>query len=123
MALLDHALDPCSGLRHLTITTAAKVRAAEFWAFLRQMGIPTASLGALDADATRARSDDGDEPASSQLFSRCRKMIDVHRRHLRGKMRDAGQEIGQPLITGCGKRALLCTSGPLARRVHWSKGA
>ena len=48
---LDHALDPSSGLRHLTLTTDAMIRAAEFWAFLRQMGIPTASPDALDADA------------------------------------------------------------------------
>jgi hypothetical protein len=30
------------------------IRAAEFWALLRQMGIPTASPDALDADAILA---------------------------------------------------------------------
>ena len=48
---LDYALDPSSGFRHLTLSTDAMIRAAEFWAFLRQSGIPTASLDALDADA------------------------------------------------------------------------
>jgi hypothetical protein len=51
---LDFALDPRSGLRHLTLTTDAMIKAAEFWAFLRQMGIPTASTDALDADAILA---------------------------------------------------------------------
>ncbi len=51
---LEHYLDPSSGLRHLTLTTDAMIRAAEFWAFLRQMGIPTASPDALDADAILA---------------------------------------------------------------------
>ena len=54
MALLDHALDPNSGLRHLTMTTNAMIKAAEFWAFLRLAGIPTASPDALDADAILA---------------------------------------------------------------------
>ena len=30
------------------------IKAAEFWAFLRQLGIPTASPDALDADAILA---------------------------------------------------------------------
>lgn len=51
---MEHYLDPSSGLRHLTLTTDAMIRAAEFWAFLRQMGIPTASPDALDADAILA---------------------------------------------------------------------
>jgi hypothetical protein len=38
----------------LTISTEAIVKAAEFWAFLRQSGIPTASPDALDADAILA---------------------------------------------------------------------
>ena len=51
---LEHYLDPSSGLRHLTLTTDAMIRAAEFWAFLRQMGIPTAS-----PDCARRRCDPG----------------------------------------------------------------
>jgi hypothetical protein len=54
MALLDHALDPSRGLRHLTLTTDAMIKVAEFWAFLRQMKIPTASPDALDAYAILA---------------------------------------------------------------------
>src|SRR5271155_511183 len=52
---LDYALDPSSGFDHLTLTTDAIIKAAEFWAFLRQSGIPTASPDALDADAIHAR--------------------------------------------------------------------
>jgi hypothetical protein len=51
---LDHALDPRSGFRHVTLSTDAMIKAAEFWAFLRQTGIPTASPDALDADAILA---------------------------------------------------------------------
>ena len=51
---LEYYLDPSGGLRHLTLTTDAIIKAAEFWAFLRQSGIPTASLDALDADAILA---------------------------------------------------------------------
>ena len=51
---LDYALDPNSGLKHLTLTTDAMIQAAEFWALLRQTGIPTASPDALDADAILA---------------------------------------------------------------------
>ena len=51
---VDYALDPSSGFRHLTLSTDAMIMAAEFWAFLRQSGIPTASLDALDADAILA---------------------------------------------------------------------
>ena len=51
---LDYALDPSSGLDHLVVTTDAIIKAAEFWAFLRQSGIPTASPDALDADAILA---------------------------------------------------------------------
>ncbi len=47
---LDYALDPNSGLDHLVVTTDAIIKAAEFWAFLRQSGIPTASPDSLDAD-------------------------------------------------------------------------
>jgi hypothetical protein len=35
-------------------TTDTMIKAAEFWAFLRQMGIPTATPDALDADAILA---------------------------------------------------------------------
>ena len=51
---LDYALDPSSGLDHRVVTTDAIIKAAEFWAFLRQSGIPTASPDALDADAILA---------------------------------------------------------------------
>jgi hypothetical protein len=51
---LDYALDPSSGFDHLSLTTDAIIKAAEFWAFLRQSGIPTASPDALDADAILA---------------------------------------------------------------------
>jgi hypothetical protein len=51
---LDHALDPGSGFRHLTLSTDAIIKAAEFWALLRQSGIPTASPDAIDADAILA---------------------------------------------------------------------
>jgi len=51
---LEHYLDPNSGMKHLTLTTDAMIKAAEFWAFLRQTGIPTASPDALDADAILA---------------------------------------------------------------------
>jgi len=51
---LEHYLDPSSGLRHLTLTTDSIIKAAEFWAFVRQLGIPTASPDALDADAILA---------------------------------------------------------------------
>ena len=51
---LDFALDPSSGFDHLTLTTDAIIKAAEFWAFVRQTGIPTASPDALDADAILA---------------------------------------------------------------------
>ena len=51
---LDYALDPSSGLDHSALKTDAIIKAAEFWAFLRQSGIPTASPDALDADAILA---------------------------------------------------------------------
>jgi hypothetical protein len=51
---LDYALDPGSGFKYLTLSTDAIIKAAEFWAFLRQSGIPTASPDALDADAILA---------------------------------------------------------------------
>jgi hypothetical protein len=51
---LGYALDPSSGLRLLTLTTDSIIKAAEFWAFLKRLGIPTASLEALDADAILA---------------------------------------------------------------------
>jgi hypothetical protein len=51
---LDYSLDPSSGFEHLLLTADAIVKAAEFWAILRQSGIPTASLDSLDADAILA---------------------------------------------------------------------
>ncbi len=51
---LDYALDPSSGFENLTLTTDAIIKAAEFWAFLRQSGMPTSSPDALDADAILA---------------------------------------------------------------------
>jgi hypothetical protein len=51
---LNYALDPSSGLDHLALTTDAIIKTAEFWAFLRLSGIPTASPDALDADAILA---------------------------------------------------------------------
>jgi len=51
---LERYLDPSSGLGHLTLSTDAMIKAAEFWAFLRQSGIPTASPDALDADVILA---------------------------------------------------------------------
>ena len=44
------AIDPSSGFKHLTLSTDAIIKAAEFWAFLRQSGNPTASPDALDSD-------------------------------------------------------------------------
>jgi hypothetical protein len=51
---LDYALDSSSGLDHFVVTTDAIIKAAEFWAFQRQSGIPTASPDALNADAILA---------------------------------------------------------------------
>jgi hypothetical protein len=51
---LERYLDPSGGLIHLTLSTDAIIKAAEFWAFVRQTGIPTASPDALDADAILA---------------------------------------------------------------------
>jgi hypothetical protein len=51
---LEYYLDPSGGLMHLTLSTDAIIKAAEFWAFLRQSGMPTASPDALDADAILA---------------------------------------------------------------------
>jgi hypothetical protein len=51
---LENYLDPSGGLTHLTLSTDAISKAAEFWALLRQSGIPTASPDALDADAILA---------------------------------------------------------------------
>ena len=51
---LDFALDPSGGFVHLPLSTDAIIKAAEFWAFVRQTGIPTASPDALDADAILA---------------------------------------------------------------------
>ncbi len=51
---LDRYLDPTSGLTYLTLTTNAIIKAAEFWALIRQTEIPTASPDALDADALLA---------------------------------------------------------------------
>ncbi len=51
---LEYYLDPSSGFLHLTISTDAMIKAAEFWALLRQSGSPTSSPDALDADAILA---------------------------------------------------------------------
>jgi hypothetical protein len=51
---LENYLDPSGGLTHPTLSTDAIIKAAEFWALLRQSGIPTASPDALDADAILA---------------------------------------------------------------------
>ena len=51
---LEYYLDPSGGLKHLTISTDAMIKAAEFWALLRQSGVPTSSPDALDADAILA---------------------------------------------------------------------
>ena len=51
---LEYALDPRSGFEHLTLTIDAIIQAAEFWALVRQSGVPTASPDALDADAILA---------------------------------------------------------------------
>jgi hypothetical protein len=51
---LEYALDPSRGFDHLTLTTDAVVKAAELWAFVRQVGVPTASPDSLDADAILA---------------------------------------------------------------------
>jgi hypothetical protein len=51
---LEFNLDPSSGLKDLALTTDAIIKAAEFWAFLRQTGVPTSAPDALDADAILA---------------------------------------------------------------------
>ena len=51
---LEYFLDPSGGLVHLTLSTEAMIKAAEFWALLRQSGIPTSSPDSLDADAILA---------------------------------------------------------------------
>ena len=51
---LDFALDPSSDFEHLLLTADAIIKAAEFWAFLRQSVLPTSSPDALDADAILA---------------------------------------------------------------------
>jgi hypothetical protein len=51
---LDYALNPSSGFEHLLLTTDAIIKAAEFWALLRQSGMPTSSPDSLDADAILA---------------------------------------------------------------------
>jgi predicted nucleic acid-binding protein len=51
---LQYYLDPTGGLIHLPISTNAIIKAAEFWAYLRQSGIPTSSPDALDADSILA---------------------------------------------------------------------
>ena len=50
----EYYLDPSGGLRHLTLTSDAIIKAAEFWALLRQTGVPAADADALDADAILA---------------------------------------------------------------------
>jgi len=42
------------GFEHVRLTIDAIVKVAEFWAFLRQAGLPTASPDAFDADAILA---------------------------------------------------------------------
>jgi predicted nucleic acid-binding protein len=42
-------------LVYLPITTSAMLAAAEFWALMRQTGLPTAGPGELDADAILGR--------------------------------------------------------------------
>jgi predicted nucleic acid-binding protein len=51
---LDFALDRRSGFRHLALSTDAIIKAAEYWAAVRHVGVPTASPDALDADAILA---------------------------------------------------------------------
>ena len=51
---LEYYLDPSGGLIHLTLSTDAMIKGAEFWALLRQSGIPTSSPDALDGDAILA---------------------------------------------------------------------
>ena len=51
---LEYYLDPSGGLMHLTLSTDAMIKAAEFWALLRQSGVPTSSPEALDGDAILA---------------------------------------------------------------------
>jgi predicted nucleic acid-binding protein len=51
---LDYALDPGSGFEHVLLTADAIIKAAQFWAVLRQSGLPTSSPDALDADAILA---------------------------------------------------------------------
>ena len=51
---LERYLDPNRGLEHLTLTTDAIIKAAEYWAILRRSANPTASPDALDADAILA---------------------------------------------------------------------
>ncbi len=51
---LEYYLDPSGGLMHLTLSTDAMIKAAKFWALLRQSGVPTSSPEALDGDAILA---------------------------------------------------------------------
>jgi hypothetical protein len=51
---LEFYLDPGGGLQYLALSTEAIIKAAEFWAIIRQTGIPTASPDALDPDAILA---------------------------------------------------------------------
>lgn len=51
---LDHAITWGSGFKHLLLTTDALTKASEFWAHVRQKGMPTSSPDALDADAILA---------------------------------------------------------------------
>jgi hypothetical protein len=81
---LDYALDPSSGFDHLTLTTDAIIKAAEFWAFLRQSGTPTASPDALNRrhsgrpsgarrPARGYRHDRDDEPGALEPIPRNRR--------------------------------------------------
>ncbi len=51
---LEYYLDPSGGLIHLTLSTDAMLKAAEFWALIRQSGVPTSSPEALAGDAILA---------------------------------------------------------------------
>jgi predicted nucleic acid-binding protein len=57
---LDFALDPSRGFIHLPLTTDAIIKAAEFWAFIRQAGVPTASPDALLAGQAAIAGQPGD---------------------------------------------------------------
>jgi hypothetical protein len=51
---LEYYLDSSGGLMLLTLAMDAMIKAAEFWALLRQSCVPTSSPDALDGDAILA---------------------------------------------------------------------